>query len=37
MNGVPMVRNMEDPIHATFSEDESEFVLGPVNRHRWMR
>ncbi len=26
----------EDPIHATFSEDESEFILGPVNRHRWI-
>jgi nucleoside-diphosphate-sugar epimerase len=26
----------EDPIHATFNEDESEFILGPVNRHRWI-
>jgi nucleoside-diphosphate-sugar epimerase len=26
----------EDPIHATFSEDESEFILGPVGRHRWI-
>jgi UDP-apiose/xylose synthase len=26
----------EDPIHATFSEDESEFILGPVGKHRWI-
>jgi UDP-apiose/xylose synthase len=26
----------EDPIHATFSEDESEFILGPVSKHRWI-
>lgn len=26
----------DDPIHATFSEDESEFILGPVCRHRWI-
>jgi len=26
----------EDPIHATFSEDSSEFILGPVNEHRWI-
>jgi UDP-apiose/xylose synthase len=26
----------EDPIHATFSEDESELILGPVNKHRWI-
>ena len=26
----------EDPIHATFTEDESEFILGPVDRHRWI-
>jgi nucleoside-diphosphate-sugar epimerase len=30
------LRDPEDPIHATFSEDESEFILGPVNRHRWI-
>src|SRR5690242_8969624 len=26
----------EEPIHATFSEDESEFILGPVCKHRWI-
>lgn len=26
----------EDPIHATFSEDESEYILGPVVKHRWI-
>jgi len=26
----------EDPVHATFSEDGSEFILGPVNKHRWI-
>ena len=26
----------EDPIHATFSEDSSEFILGPVSKHRWI-
>jgi len=26
----------EDPIHATFIEDESEFILGPVTKHRWI-
>src|ERR1051326_6993759 len=30
------VADPEDPVHATFSEDESEFILGPVNRHRWI-
>jgi UDP-apiose/xylose synthase len=30
------VADPEDPIHATFSEDASEFILGPVNRHRWI-
>jgi len=30
------LRDPEDPIHATFSEDESEFILGPVGRHRWI-
>ena len=28
--------NPEDPIHATFVEDESEFILGPVSKHRWI-
>ena len=26
----------EDPIHATFSEDTSEYILGPVVKHRWI-
>jgi UDP-apiose/xylose synthase len=26
----------DDPIHATFSEDESEYILGPVVKHRWI-
>src|SRR6266849_293861 len=26
----------EDPVHATFIEDESEFILGPVTKHRWI-
>ena len=26
----------EDPVHATFSEDSSEFILGPVEKHRWI-
>ena len=26
----------EDPIHATFSEDTSEYILGPVCKHRWI-
>ena len=26
----------EDPIHATFSEDTSELILGPVSKHRWI-
>ena len=26
----------EDPIHATFSEDTSECILGPVAKHRWI-
>jgi len=26
----------EDPIHATFSEESSEFILGPVSKHRWI-
>ena len=30
------LRDPEDPIHATFTEDESEFILGPVGRHRWI-
>jgi UDP-apiose/xylose synthase len=30
------LRDPEDPIHATFSEDESELILGPVSKHRWI-
>jgi UDP-apiose/xylose synthase len=26
----------EDPIHATFSEDGSEYILGPIVKHRWI-
>src|SRR5712692_5495229 len=26
----------EDPIHATFAEDSSEYILGPVVKHRWI-
>jgi len=26
----------ENPAYATFSEDTSEFILGPVNKHRWI-
>lgn len=28
--------NPEDPAHATFQEDVSSFILGPVNKHRWI-
>lgn len=28
--------NPEDPCYATFSEDTSEFILGPVGKHRWI-
>jgi UDP-apiose/xylose synthase len=34
LNG--QVNNPEDPSYATFSEDESQFILGPVNKHRWI-
>lgn len=30
------LRDPEDPAHATFSEDSSEFILGPVAKHRWI-
>lgn len=30
------VADPEDPIHATFSEDSSEYILGPVSKHRWI-
>lgn len=30
------LKDPEDPIHATFSEDTSEYILGPVSKHRWI-
>ena len=30
------LKDPEDPELATFSEDTSEFILGPVNKHRWI-
>jgi len=27
---------LEDPKYATFSEDTSEFILGPIEKHRWI-
>jgi UDP-apiose/xylose synthase len=30
------VGDPEDPIHATFSEDSSPMILGPVSKHRWI-
>jgi len=30
------VADPEDPIHATFNEDTSEYILGPVSKHRWI-
>lgn len=30
------VADPEDPIHATFNEDSSEYILGPVAKHRWI-
>ena len=30
------VADPEDPILATFSEDTSEYILGPVSKHRWI-
>ncbi len=30
------LRDPEDPKYATFSEDRSEFILGPVCKHRWI-
>ncbi|MCA9470420.1 MAG: bifunctional UDP-4-keto-pentose/UDP-xylose synthase [Nitrospirales bacterium] len=28
--------NPDDPIHATFSEDHTNFILGPIGKHRWI-
>ena len=30
------LKDPEDPKYATFGEDRSEFILGPVNKHRWI-
>lgn len=30
------LENPEDPSYATFSEDTSSFILGPVQKHRWI-
>ncbi|MFQ5823651.1 MAG: bifunctional UDP-4-keto-pentose/UDP-xylose synthase [bacterium] len=30
------LHNPEDPAYATFSEDTSEFILGPIEKHRWI-
>ena len=30
------VTDPDDPVHATFSEDASEYILGPVVKHRWI-
>jgi nucleoside-diphosphate-sugar epimerase len=30
------LKDPEDPIHATYSEDESELIMGPVIKHRWI-
>lgn len=30
------LKNPDDPIHASFSEDSSDFILGPVGKHRWI-
>jgi len=30
------LKDPENPTYATFSEDTSEFILGPVEKHRWI-
>ena len=30
------LKHPDDPKHATFSEENSEFILGPVNKNRWI-
>lgn len=30
------LKNPDDPVHATFSEDGSDFILGPIGKHRWI-
>ena len=34
LNG--QLKNPEDPAHATFSEETSPLIMGPVNKHRWI-
>ncbi|WP_447964893.1 bifunctional UDP-4-keto-pentose/UDP-xylose synthase [Nitrospira sp. Ecomares 2.1] len=34
MNG--HLLNSDDPRHATFSEDSTNLIMGPVNKHRWI-
>ncbi|MCZ6593942.1 MAG: bifunctional UDP-4-keto-pentose/UDP-xylose synthase [Bacteroidetes bacterium] len=30
------LKDPDDPSYATFSEDSSEFILGPIGKHRWI-
>jgi nucleoside-diphosphate-sugar epimerase len=30
------LKDADDPVHATFSEDDSDFILGSVRKHRWI-
>ena len=30
------LKNPDDPMHAHFVEDETNFILGPVTKHRWI-
>jgi nucleoside-diphosphate-sugar epimerase len=30
------LQDPDDPRHAVFSEDATDFILGPVNKHRWI-
>lgn len=30
------LRNTEDPKYAIFSEDKSDYILGPLGKHRWI-
>ena len=30
------LKNPDDPMHAHFVEDETDFILGPVTKHRWI-
>jgi len=31
-----MLQDPDDPRHAVFSEDTTDFILGPVSKHRWI-